>query len=114
MLINAIERGDGNYELADVFERLLNNHCQLWIAIDDGELIAAMVTQISNFPRKRVLTVMYLAGKHRKLWMHFMEQIENWAKQQGCVGVEAYARKGLLKWLPDWRQAYVVIRRDFD
>jgi len=112
MLINAVERGDGNYELSDVFDLLLTNHFQLWVAMDGETAQAAMVTQISTFPRKKVLTVMYLAGKHRKNWMHFMDDIEKWAAIQGCVGLEAYARKGLLKWLPEWRRVCTVIRKD--
>ncbi len=115
MINRAVERGDGNYFLEDVFSLLLENRAQLWVAVEEDETIhAAMVTQISVFPRKRILTVLYLAGKHRKFWIHFMDSIELWAKNQGCVGVEAYARVGLLKWLPEWRRAYTVIRKDID
>ena len=115
MINRAVERGDGNYTLENVFALLVNNHAQLWVAVDEDETIhAAMVTQITNFPQKMILTVLYLAGKHRKNWQIFMDDIELWAKNQGCVGMEAYARKGLLRWLPDWRRVYTVIRKDIE
>ncbi len=113
-LARAVETGDGNYRLQDYFEALMAGTMQLWVAYSDDELQAAMVTQISNFPRKRLLSVMLLAGRSRSMWWPFYGHLEEWAKQQGCVGMEAFARKGLLKWLKDWRRVYTVIRKDFE
>lgn len=113
MLARAVEHGDGNFMLSDVFDGLVSGDMQLWVAHSDKGLEGALVSRIAVFPRKKMLSVMYLAGRHRKNWWKFYPHLEGWAKQMGCVGIEAYAREGLLKWLPDWRRCYSVIRKDF-
>ena len=41
----------------DFYPYLMDGQMQLWVAINDGELDASMVTQIIPYPRKRVLRI---------------------------------------------------------
>ena len=103
---------EGELEPEDFYELLTNAEMQLWIAVDNGELIASMVTQVIPYPRKQVLRIISIGGKSMDKWMQFLPIIEDWALTVGCTSLEAWGRKGWLKILKDWKCSYHVITKD--
>ena len=72
----------------------------------------AVITEILNYPRKRVLHYFLLGGDLKEL-IGFMEpRISAWAKTQGCVGVSGAGRAGFERvfarsgFEPAWRVIY--------
>ena len=58
----ALKYSEGEILPEDLVQPLKTGKMQLWVAMSDG-VIAAMITEIVSYPRKRVLRVITIAGK---------------------------------------------------
>ena len=103
---------DGCWQIEDVYTFLKSRDMQLWTAFDDREMVAAAVTQIICYPRKKLCAVHFVGGIGRNNWLQFQEVIGAWAKAQGCAAMETSARKGWLRVLTNWRPVWTQLRRD--
>jgi hypothetical protein len=82
------------YTLDDIKNALDAQKMQLW-AIHDGALKCVFVTQISNYPNRRILECLALNGKHPKQWISFLlENMYDYAKENNCDYMETGGRKG--------------------
>ena len=86
---------EGSYNERDVLLALLAGQWRLWAcgALDE-EPASICITEIVNFPRQRKCLVRYIAGE----WEHFernLNQMETYARGEGCNLIDAYMRKGL-------------------
>ena len=100
-------------EAKDFAYLIINNEMQLWVSTEDKNIIAAMVTQIVSYPRKRVLRIVALGGKDlRKMQEKFEPVLELFAIKAGCSALEAWTRRGLLRLIKDWKQSYIIITKD--
>lgn len=89
----ALDRGGNYYGFEDVCAAIEAGKMQLWAA-EDG----CCVTQISRFPRKRVLNV-FLCGGALERALDMAPDIEAWGKAQGCDVIEMTGRRGWQKHL---------------
>ncbi len=88
----------GAYTKQDLIEGVESNDMQLWNAVKDGKVIGIEVTQIIQFPRKKVCNLLLTAGSDLGLWGgELLELIESFAKSQGCDLITGQGRKGWLK-----------------
>lgn len=115
-LQRAVERSDGRYEVEDVRAAIEAGEMNLWIVLAGHDLEMVLVTQIIDYPRKRLCALPFIAGRNRREWMHFLEEIGKFAEERGCMEFEGYARKG---WLKDtdaagWRQLWTTIGKPID
>jgi len=85
---------------------------QLFVVMD-GDIKAAFVTQFSQFPSKKVLTVMFLGGRSMEEWLHLIAELEQWAKDEGCDSIEVHGRRGWEKVL-GWAVVSTVIRKNLE
>ena len=85
---------------------------QLWLAMEDEEILAAMVSQIVSYPRKRILRIIAIGGGQMDRWLPFLPGLEEWALENGATALEAWGRKGWLKVLEDWKCSYHVLTKD--
>lgn len=99
-----------NYTLEDVHRSIAAGERQLWIRVPDHEV--AVVTAITDYPAGRRLTLFALAGELRPGWQALFRSIEDWARSQGCSGVDIYGRRGWERVLPDYRLAHVVLSKE--
>ena len=60
LLAKATPYSEGEVEAKDFAYLIINNEMQLWVSTEDKNIIAAMVTQIVSYPRKRVLRIVAL------------------------------------------------------
>jgi hypothetical protein len=82
------------YTLDDIKSALDAQHMQLW-AIHDGTLRCVFVTQINNYPNRRILECLALNGKNPKQWISFLlENMYDYAKENQCDYMETGGRKG--------------------
>ena len=107
-----INKSEGEATIDDYYEHIANAAMQLWVAIEDKDILACMVTQIAPYPSKRVLRIIALGGVDMERWIDFLPDIEHWAMGMGCTSLEAWGRKGWLKVLKDWKCSYHILTKD--
>lgn len=110
-LIRQALEGEGSYAEADVALFCISGSSWLWLVECEGEVTAICVTEIVNFPRQRKCMLRYLAGSMKAIEPH-IPAIEDYARREGCAVMEAYARKGFVRRMPDWTQEYVIMRKE--
>lgn len=84
----ALAYSGGTHTPEDVAGGILAGTLQLWPA-EKG----CLVTEIVDFPRKRVLNIFLAAGDMRQV-LDMNDDVAAWAKAQGCTAMTAYGRKG--------------------
>ena len=111
-LARCTDYSEGELETEDFKTYLLDEQMQLWIAVDDKEILAAMVTQIIVYPQKRVLRIVAIGGGQMERWISFLPGLEDLAIEQGCSSMEVWGRKGWLKILDDYKCSYHILSKD--
>jgi hypothetical protein len=113
MLAKAAVHSEGELEPEDFLEPLSTGEMQLWVAYEDDDNInAAMVTQFIQYPQKKILRIISLAGEDFKEIKNFQAMIEGFAVKHGCTAIELWGRKGWKKLLPKWKDAYTVYTKE--
>ena len=112
MLARVTSHTEGELEPDDFIEPLTHGEMQLWIAIEDKEIIAALITQVIPYPQKKVLRLISLAGEDFSKFKDFISMVESFAIRSECSSLEMWGRKGWKKLLPDWKDSYIVFTKD--
>jgi len=84
---------------------------QLWIAGRPGRLEMACITEVQDRPRAKVGVIVYIAGAHREHWVGFLPLLEQWMREQGCVRIEAWCRRGWERVLTRYRKTHVLMEK---
>ena len=85
----------GRFEAEDIKADLLKRPQQLWIAFDDTKIYGAVITEITNYPRKRVVTVHFLAGVKFETWKDpMLKLVQEFGKHNDCKLIDTYGRPG--------------------
>ena len=104
--------GEKNVTADDVRRMASNGECALWAVVDGDKALAAVAHVIWNYPQSKALRIIFCGGKDKARWVHLLSEIEEFARRAGCAAVEAVARKGWAKVLPDYRLTHVLLRRE--
>tara|TARA_R100000008_G_scaffold45173_1_gene26494 strand:- start:857 stop:1384 length:528 start_codon:yes stop_codon:yes gene_type:complete len=111
-LQKAVPHSEGEVLPEDMLPSLVMGDMQLWFAVEEKKITAAMVTQIIPYPRKKILRILSIGGEGFSRWYKHMPKVEMFAKTVGCSGIEAWGRKGWLKALPDWKCSYHILTKE--
>lgn len=87
---------------------------QLWIVVEDGNVLAIALSEIVIYPRQKLCRITSAAGEGRFRWVHHLDEIEAWARDQGCAVLQPVVRPGwgpMLKERGYRRSHYVMERR---
>jgi hypothetical protein len=103
-LQRALDFGNNTHTLQDVFAALKTGEMQCFWSDN-----AFVVTQICEYPQKRVLLIPYLAGELDEV-MSLQPQVVEHAKASGCSDMMVIARRGWEKVLPKfgWTRSSTV------
>jgi hypothetical protein len=116
LLAAPIEMSRGCFLPEDVQALCAAGNGQLWLAFEGDDVLSAYVTEIYQYPRKRVVRALFAGGKPGTMdrWLEPMvAAIERWARETWqCQGIEAIGRKGWTRVL-DGEQVGVYLCRDF-
>jgi len=115
LLEGPIEMTKGCYLPEDVSMFCQGGEMQLWLAVDGEDVLAAYVTEIAVYPRKKRVRATFAGAKPHTLekWLESMvNAIEAWSKIWGCEGIEAMGRKGWTK-VVDGEVIGTYIARDY-
>lgn len=94
---------DNRVDIDDIYNSLKARNNQLWLVIRDGEILTAVVTEITIYPKKKVLNIAYLAGRDFRSWQDGIDILKDFAKSLGCSSIEIRGRRGWEKLLKDFR-----------
>lgn len=87
---------DARMRISEVRRRLEAAEMQLFVAWDEasGEILAAMLTEVDQYPARRVFSVQFLAGEQMERWIGYLPALERWARAAGCAEIEVRGRPG--------------------
>lgn len=91
----ALKLGGYTHTRADIAEGIKTGRFQYW-----GDDDCCLVTEIVEYPRKRVLHLFIAAGKLDKLLDEYLPQVKAFARENGCSSLTSVSRKGFLKRFP--------------
>ena len=102
----ALYYSNGTHTIDDVLETVQRGDAQFWHYPD-----AAVVTEIMDYPQKRVLRY-WLAGGNLKTLLKVEPSIRHWSQLWGCVGIEIIGRKGWHRVLKGFKQTGIILAKD--
>ena len=112
---------NGRAWIDDIIAFLFSGRMHLWAVYDPetSEIYGYTITEIKDYPRKKMLVVQYCAGEphHMKyVEAEMFSTLESAAKDSGCAGIEFFGRPG---WGPHARKhgyttKTVVYEKHFD
>lgn len=94
----------GRYTTDDIYEMLDEGIYHLWVAFEPDEekpkIHGAVVTQFMGYPKAKYLSLTFCGGKDIKNWQApMLYLLKKFARDMGCDGIEATARRGWAKLL---------------
>lgn len=97
----AVQVTNGRFTTWDVYTLLQQQRLHLWIALDDDNVIHGIeVTQIIDYPSKRVLASLFTGGQRLRDWREpMMDILIRWARDNQCEAIEGHGRSGWIKML---------------
>lgn len=104
---------DGMLSVEQLADNLADGRNQLFIVYGEKS-VAAIVTEILTFQNVKYCNIILASGGgNAKKWAKpIIEQIETWAKNEGCDRTQIFARKAWLRLLPDYRIKHYRITKE--
>lgn len=104
--------GDGE-TLEGVLTELMARRAQLWIAAHETDINAACVTEILTRGSRTYCNVWLTGGNGVNNWVHFLDTIEAWAKEQGCNAMLIdRARSGWKRILKQYKTKTITLTKE--
>tara|TARA_R110000764_G_scaffold65594_3_gene137262 strand:- start:219 stop:632 length:414 start_codon:yes stop_codon:yes gene_type:complete len=86
---------NGAFNAEDIKEKCKQGSMQLWLVVDETDkVLATVVTEIRTYPNYKVCDARIVTGIQMSRWHHHVEDLEAWAKEEGCKKMELFARPG--------------------
>lgn len=96
----------------DILEQLRYGTRLLWVAVDDSAtIVAAALTQLFPMRSGLVCKVLECGGDHMREWIGLRDQIEQYARDEGCARVLIEGRPGWARMLPDYAMIGVTLEK---
>jgi hypothetical protein len=95
LLYEALQYSRGEMSVEDALAFVAEGFCQLWIGGDKDKRIV-ILTEIADFPQKRVVRIVALAGETAH-YISMFEAIKRWAAMNGASELEAYCRPSVAR-----------------
>lgn len=91
----ALDHTSGELFPEDLKSACQNRTVQLWLIVQENRVVAAITTEIVQYPRRKHCRIITLSGSDAAAWTKPLDEVlMKWAKEQGCHALEAYVRKG--------------------
>lgn len=103
----AVDRSEGCFDIEHVWGQIANGNAQLW----PGDA-SAVVTRIEQHPSGIKSLLGWLAGGEMEEVKALALRAEQWAKSHGCTRVEIVGRRGWLRSMPGYREAFTVLVKE--
>jgi len=116
ILQTAIDTGQGESSITDYMRKILNEAAHCWVVLDDNNIVGAGLTEFMYYPQHKTLHIIAFSGSNFEEQSKVFPTVEQFAKDSGCKSIEQWGRPGwakvLPKYVPGFKEAYVVMRKD--
>jgi hypothetical protein len=117
LLFKVLEHGQGESTLTDYMQKILNNYAQCWVVVDEQyNIVGAGLTEFMQYKQHKTLHIIAFSGSNFEEQSKVFPTVEQFARDTGCARIEMWGRKGwitqLPKYVPGWKEAYVVMSKD--
>lgn len=114
-----LEHSNQESTLTDYLRKILNAQAQCWVILDsNGIIVGAGLTEFLQYSQYKTLHIIAYSGSNFENQSKVFSTIEEFAKANGCKAIEQWGRKGwakqLPKYVPGFKEAYVVMRKDLE
>ena len=111
-LLEKATRRTGCYEPIDLLQQAMQGRVGVWFCESEGGIDAVIATEVMQYPRKRVLEMMFCGGSNMRHWRdEAVRVLDQHARQAGCTHIACIGRRG---WARAWGGAetgdVVVVR----
>lgn len=96
----------GTHQWRDIIIGVSQGHMQLW-----RNSTAACVTEVTDYPARRVLHV-FLAGGDIKGVVALEPEVEAYARLMGCTRIQMFGRKGWAHVAKHWTTSDIILHRE--
>jgi hypothetical protein len=108
--------GQGENSMTDYMRKVLNGAAQCWVVLEGEKIVGAGLTEILNYSQHKTLHIILFSGSDFEQQSKVFPTVEQFARDSGCKSIEQWGRAGwaktLPKYVPGFKQAYVVMRKD--
>lgn len=80
-------------DLDDIHHELVAGRFRLWMALDGEGVTLALLTSEEEYPKRKVLRLLWMGGSELKSALPMLEIIELWAARRGVRTVEVLGRR---------------------
>jgi hypothetical protein len=97
---------------ADIEADILAGRSLAWIAWDGRTVESAAATVLINSEIGKVCVITACGGSDMKRWLPLIDQIETYARDEGCTRVRIYGRKGWLHVLDGYEEKHIIMDKE--
>jgi hypothetical protein len=113
MLAPSLAQDGWKVGVEDLRGLLESGGMELWICQDTEtlEVIAALATEIHDYPRARVFSLAFCGGKDMERWAPWIDALEGIAAARGCTHVRIPGRKGWGRVFEGYREVHRIYEK---
>lgn len=112
----ALAEGNADIAPSAVKAHLGRGSMQLWLAWEDKRAHGCCITEFAESVRGKSVNLVVVAGLNFKKWRPLTKTIKDWAREQGCIRLEAGGREGWTRYVAKdgWRKVRTIIEMRLD
>lgn len=103
---------NGDHTATSIKRALDKGDLQLWCHFGGEKMDAAAVTEIADYPKRRVCMIVLLGGEGLPNWLPYLETIEAWAKEKGAHVLRIEGREEWARVLAGYSKTAVIAQRE--
>lgn len=114
-LEDVAERSRGRLTVAGMVDQMATGQWQLWMVWDATSQThkAVFATEIvRELSDKWVCRIPILTGEDSGKWLYLVDELEAWARANGCASMSLSVRKGWARKLPDYHMTHVTLEKE--
>lgn len=115
-LKQVIPHGQGESTTVDYLTKTLTGYAQCWAVINNNNIVGVGLTEFLQYSQHKTLHIIAFSGSNFEEQSKVFPTVEQFARDSGCKAIEQWGREGwakvLPKYVPGFKQAYVVMRKD--
>lgn len=97
------------YNEYDIYSAIADRDMQLWVCVIDGQIKAALVTQIVVYPRAKTFDIVFVGGEEVDTWVEqAWEELKLFGQSHNCQFIRGFGRAGWQRKLKNEFQNSVV------
>lgn len=102
LLKKATDLSGDRYTTSHIYDMVMEDDYQLWVAYEGNNFHGAVVTNISDYPNRKILCMGFCGGEDFGAWKdQIIDILKRFARDMGCDAIEASGRPGWSKVLKD-------------